>query len=142
MEVINGLDFDSIQKRLEKKLDLDSESVRECCQEYRKFLFLIHSYPEVQVVPGPLIDEVWHDHILHTKKYLEDCKRVFGKYIHHSPSESDEGEDISQTLILYRSVFSSDPPEKYWSCKEGFCTKCCGNKCGKNCHTGGCRGGN
>jgi hypothetical protein len=111
--------------------------------EYHKFLFLIHEHPTANIVPRHLVDEVWHDHILHTKDYFKDCERVFGHFIHHIPSTSDDGEDISPTFDLYKNTFGMEPPTNIWTCdKAGFCTKCCGNKCGKNCQGGGCRGGN
>jgi hypothetical protein len=31
------------------------------------------------------LDDLWHEHILDTQKYKEDCESVFGKFIHHNP---------------------------------------------------------
>jgi hypothetical protein len=138
---IDHIDLSNTQKRLVKQYD--PETLNQMIEEYRKFLFLIHQYPTASMVPSHLIDEVWHDHILHTRNYSEDCKRVFGQFIHHNPSTSEDGEDISETFDLYTRTFGSEPPTNIWTCeKDSFCTKCCGNKCGKNCHGGGCRGGN
>lgn len=138
---IDRIDLSNVQKRLLKQYEPDT--LNTMIEEYRKFLFLIHEHPKARIVPSHLVDEVWHDHILHTKNYMKDCEQVFGQFIHHIPSVSEEGEDISETFDLYKRTFGMDPPSSIWLCeKDGSCTKCCGNKCGKNCQTGGCRGGN
>jgi hypothetical protein len=54
-------------------------------QSYRRFLTLRKMYPERTLVPSALIDLVWHYHILDTRKYMADCQRVFGAYLHHDP---------------------------------------------------------
>lgn len=36
--------------------------------------------------PNPLIDEVWHSFILHTKLYRSFCEERYGKFIEHIPT--------------------------------------------------------
>lgn len=125
---LNIVDFDSknIERRLQKKLDLDIQKIQELSLEYKKFLYLAKMNPGVSLVPGKLVDEVWHDHILHTKQYAEDCQRILGKYMHHSPSTNEDGENINPTFDLYESTFGMKPPGEYWSCGR-WCNTCCGN---------------
>jgi len=52
---------------------------------YRRFLTLHLAHPERTLVPNVLIDLVWHHHILDTHKYVADCERIFGTYLHHDP---------------------------------------------------------
>lgn len=52
---------------------------------YRQFLTLHLRYPEQTLVPSALLDLIWHFHILDTRKYIEDCNRIFGSYLHHDP---------------------------------------------------------
>ncbi|WP_347245069.1 glycine-rich domain-containing protein-like [Thermogutta sp.] len=52
---------------------------------YRRFLTLHQRYPDRTLVPSALIDLVWHYHILDTRKYAEDCQRIFGYFLHHDP---------------------------------------------------------
>jgi hypothetical protein len=156
--VIQELNLSHIEKRLEKKLELNADLIHQCANEYKKFLYLIQSNPKTPIVPSHLVDEIWHEHILHTKQYEKDCLEIFGNFIHHEPSENmEKGEDIEPTLRLYENTFQVKPPEEIWNCANGFCTKCCGNdfffvflflsffilflslpgnKCGKNCKTG------
>jgi hypothetical protein len=56
---------------------------------YRRYLTLAVLYPDETLRPTPEIDEFWHHHILCTHKYAEDCDRVFGRFLHHSPDSVD-----------------------------------------------------
>jgi hypothetical protein len=53
--------------------------------EYKRFLTLRLLWPKQVAVPTTFIDQMWHYHILATKTYREDCKRVFGTFLDHDP---------------------------------------------------------
>jgi hypothetical protein len=98
-------------------------------QEYRRFLALHLAYPDADIVPCKLVDEIWHQHILDTRAYHNDCDAVFGSYLHHFPyfgmrSENDARalEDAyADTLDRYRQAFG-EPPEFTWIAAEA--SKC------------------
>ncbi len=53
---------------------------------YRNFLYLKKKYGKRHpIVPSEEIDEIWHAHILDTRKYIKDCQAIFGEYLHHYP---------------------------------------------------------
>lgn len=52
---------------------------------YRRFLVLCVCYSDQTIVPTKELDEWWHAHILHTRDYHNDCFRIAGHYIHHTP---------------------------------------------------------
>jgi len=62
-------------------------------QDYRLFLndiFYdeknINSNMAKKIRPtNQLVDIFWHTHILFTRKYHDDCKNIFGRYLHHEP---------------------------------------------------------
>jgi hypothetical protein len=54
---------------------------------YKKFLFLAHAYPHISLSVSKEIDELWHLHILDTKKYAADCQHLFGYFLHHVPQD-------------------------------------------------------
>ena len=89
--------------------------------EYRKFLALRLAYPDADIVPCKLVDEMWHRHILDTRAYADDCERIFGSFMHHFPYFGLRGEDDAQalsdayadTLKRYRDAFG-DPPDGTW----------------------------
>ena len=59
---------------------------------YKTFLFISYLYPQILLVPTQEIDCVWHCHILHTRKYRQDCIMLFDQIIDHEPDteRSDE----------------------------------------------------
>lgn len=61
------------------------KKIKRAISYYRGFLFLCWKYPDESNVPNKEIDEVWHNHILFTKKYVRDCDDIFGRYVHHNP---------------------------------------------------------
>lgn len=87
IEHIHSLNLQYIVKRIVKKQNWKPRDAKEAARKYKNFLILHLLYPHVQVVPTSSIDIVWHEHILHTEQYVEDCRRIFGDYFHHHPTE-------------------------------------------------------
>jgi hypothetical protein len=84
---------------------------------YKRFLWLIFQYgSQHPIVPTKEIDEVWHNHILHTKQYHNDCQKIFGRYLHHMPSDGSEAdtqqlaENFKKTRDLYFQEFNEPLP--------------------------------
>ncbi|SFU69402.1 glycine-rich domain-containing protein [Pseudoduganella namucuonensis] len=61
--------------------------------EYRRFLYLMKTFPQEQTAPLQDVDTFWHYHILDTMKYATDCDAVFGYFLHHFPYIGLRGED-------------------------------------------------
>jgi hypothetical protein len=61
--------------------------------EYRRFLYLMKTFPHEQTAPLFDVDIFWHYHILDTMKYAADCDVVFGHFLHHFPYIGLRGED-------------------------------------------------
>lgn len=59
---------------------------------YRCFLQAIRNNPNRVIAPSKDIDTFWHHHILDTRKYMGDCEKLFGRYIHHFPYSGIRGE--------------------------------------------------
>ncbi len=65
------------------KLWNDADQVE---KDYREFLRLIAVNAGQSFVPWTQdLDDLWHEHILDTRKYNEDCMAIFGEVIHHNP---------------------------------------------------------
>jgi hypothetical protein len=81
--------------------------------EYRKFMYLAAT-SDFMVSPSPVIDDVWHQHLIHTQSYNEFCK-LLGKRIEHIPSTRSEAdrnrfEQAKQrTHELYQTTFGKAP---------------------------------
>ena len=65
---------------------------------YKMFLHLLYLYPNSTIVPTQEIDRVWHQHILDTRKYAQDCQWLFGYFIHHYPYFGMGSETQQQAL--------------------------------------------
>lgn len=97
--------------------------------EYRRFLALVAKYPEEAITPDTNVDKFWHGHILDTMKYVEDCERVFGYFLHHFPYFGMRGvedarnlaEADARTRSLYQQEFGH--PE---TAEESYCARVAG----------------
>jgi hypothetical protein len=76
------------------------QDAEHCIKLYKNFLLLHHLHPGVTLVPTKEIDECWHNHILHTKKYHRDCEQIFGHHLHHDPAQP--GEDDAGLVNAYQ----------------------------------------
>jgi hypothetical protein len=78
---------------------------KEAIRSYQRFLILRVLYPEKILRPFRLADEVWHLHLLDTRRYAQDCQTIFGEFLHHDPSVMDDRND-AESVELCRQVFS------------------------------------
>jgi len=87
--------------------DWDESRFAEAEMEYRRFLALCRSYPDRLIGLSIDADHIWHQHVLNTRRYVDDCNNYFGAYFHHSPvvDEVDHLESQRQTEALYLEVF-------------------------------------
>ena len=68
------------------KSTLTEERVNDCVRKYRNYLALAKMYRGVPLMPCHDIDLVWHQHVLNTRQYAEDCQDYFGYFLHHNPA--------------------------------------------------------
>lgn len=63
---------------------------------YRGFLLMKFLHPDQIFVVTRAIDVMWHNHVLDTEKYAEDCMNVFGRSLPHYPYLGLRGEEDRQ----------------------------------------------
>jgi hypothetical protein len=101
--------------------------------EYLRFLELKMEEDKQNVIrlsPSPLIDQVWHAHILDTQHYAADCHQMYATHfprkvsqmVHHSPLGMLDGEKVLQerreaAKKAYQLRFGTTPSEDYWGAK-------------------------
>jgi hypothetical protein len=102
--------------RMAKKATWTTAIIDQAVDEYFRFLCLKMTYPTQVIVPGKAVDEIWHDHILHTFAYTNFCNQFFGCYLHHDPQDlsSDTKLDPSDTYKLYEETFGRQPDMNFW----------------------------
>ena len=124
------LNLKSVRDAMMEKHGWPMERADAAQEEYKRFLTLLQMRPGFMLVPWldsqgrDDLDQFWHQHILDTAKYGDDCKALFGRMIHHNPhvaKGSDvESEAIDKTRRLYVRRFQSgtfgskaDPVDSY-----------------------------
>lgn len=112
------------------------ERVNVAEKQYRAYLTLALMFPERSLVPSKEIDAFWHQHILDTEKYAQDCELIFGHFLHHFPYFGIRGkkdaasleESFRETKALFIEHFGIDITQSV-DCRQGTC----GTSCGKSC---------
>ncbi len=90
-------------------------------KHYRRFLALNILYPRKTIVPNRLVDAVWHEHLLNSRKYMSDCQALFGEYLHHKPRVKLP-EEFEETKQLYEAHFGPEH-ENEASIQSGSCAE-------------------
>jgi hypothetical protein len=98
-----SIDFAPIRMKLtdrEHGENWDKDKVNEAELLYRAYLSLILASRDTDLLIAPPADadEFWHQHILDTRKYMDDCKILFGEYLHHFPYFGMRGEEDAKAL--------------------------------------------
>lgn len=117
---IDALDFTQLKSKLMDKEEGKGWTAKMCDAVevlYKQFLFIILKYPDRDIVPTKQIDDFWHAHILDTRRYMSDCKNIFGHYVHHYPYFGLRGEEdaknlqntFSETKNLWKKEFGKAP---------------------------------
>ena len=68
-------------------------------------------------------DELWHLHILDTRKYEADCEAIFGRFLNHTPLYGEptakDKKLFEETVKLYERTFGAVPERVGWVCIFG-----------------------
>jgi hypothetical protein len=105
-------------------------------EQYRRWLWLNAVYGADHLSPSRDVDQVWHTHILDTRKYLEDCAAMFnGRFLHHNPysgweseaAESAHQSDYRRTAELYAKHFGDIPQDEASGQSENLCVSALGS---------------
>lgn len=142
MDDINDLDFTMIKLKLHDKEEGQGWTIKQCDEaevEYKRFLALKRTYPDKDIVPHKILDHFWHQHILDTEKYAEDCELIFGRFLHHYPYFGMNGEkdaqDLSNAFDDTKELYKMHFGEEY----VGFAKRCKAPKCRTQCKPMKCK---
>lgn len=133
------LNFDKLKWKLTKSSESSwSDSLCDFAEcEYRKLLSLKKWYPKLSFVPSKLVDKFWHEHILDTQSYADDCNAVFGYFVHHYPYFGIYGDDdqkslqaaFDETVLLYEKHFGAFPTNELFGGQSLEASRCEGHAC-------------
>jgi ubiquitin-like protein Nedd8 len=85
---IRGWNLFPLFELIAKQRILQPTMVRRLMMEYRRFISAkVHTqdFDATMLSPCPLVDIVWHQHILMTRDYISFCKSICKELIHHDP---------------------------------------------------------
>ena len=84
---IQSLNLTSVRIKMIEKEGWSPDQALRVEGDYKRFLYaLAHKRPDdILSPPTQEVDEFWHQHILDTRKYREDCETIFGHYVDHTP---------------------------------------------------------
>ena len=106
---LDSLDPKNVSSRFRRDSQnqkLSSSDMTQIENLYRSFLWLCRQYPGNRLAPSRIIDDYWHQHILDTKKYEQDCSAIFGYFLHHAPTnEAIANTQFKATIKLVAKHF-------------------------------------
>jgi hypothetical protein len=83
---IASLALDVVREKATKRHGWNESKAKVLENEYRDFLILLAENHGKTISPwSDDLDLFWHEHILDTRKYAQDCKLIFGHFIQHDP---------------------------------------------------------
>lgn len=89
----------------------DKDVIDKIESDYIKYLALTKTLQDfgldLKLIPNLYIDEFWHNHMLDTEQYYQDCYKIFGKVLHHYPYYGILGEDDHKNW-LYNSIICQE----------------------------------
>lgn len=90
---------------------LSAEDVRSVEAGTRQWFRLVARHPKAKLsMPSVVVDDMWHEMVLHTREYAEFCDSAFGRFLHHTPesamsaeaAELNRGPGLADTYRLAR----------------------------------------
>ena len=104
---IASLDLRGVRNELMEKDGFTEERADRAVSWYRMFLEFAAEHPGKCLAPPGAADSAWHNHILDTRRYLDDSLDVFGGYLHHDPeafgtTQFHQGWDFTRALYAER----------------------------------------
>lgn len=126
---IKSIDFTSLENRYQKRYGYGGHDTKDILSEYKKFLIIKcvnEDYDASKYSPSPIVDTMWHLHILDTKKYLEAMNILFDgnkKFFIHHDIDGDldtnaRDKRYINTINQYKLLFGEKCDSKHWPQQE------------------------
>jgi len=116
MNLVKDWDFSLAIRKLQESNNKGWSEVRalKAVEDYKKYLAITKGLNGYQLVPNGDLDEVWHLHLLDTRRYIKDCFVLFGGFLHHYPyygmlneeNKKDWLKNQEFSSVLWKELFS------------------------------------
>jgi hypothetical protein len=112
---IDTLKLDDVLSRVIEDRHWTEAQANEALAWYRNFLWLAYKRADSRILAiNKDSDDLWHAHITYTKRYSADCRRIFGRFLDHTPIAgglSNRNRKLfDQALEWYQEEFDAIPP--------------------------------
>lgn len=100
--------------------ELSADDVRTVEAATRQWFRLAARRPKTKLsMPSVVVDDMWHDLVLHTRDYAAFCQAAFGRFLHHVPESAmsspaaatNRSAGLLATLQLAREDEGCDPQQ-------------------------------
>jgi len=117
-----ALDFENGSVVIEgfmTRYNVSQEEAERIFNETKKWLWLAAKASDEEKFslsidkPLEIIDEMWHNFILHTKQYHKYCLEKFRKFIHHEPTPEKVKVDFQHKISVNPSTEIKEWKERY-----------------------------
>jgi len=101
INLVSKWDFTLTKKKLlePEYAGWSKSRVEKAEQDYKKYLAVTQALGGYQLVPNGDIDRFWHEHILDTRRYAQDCTELFSGFLHHYPFFGMQGESDNENWV-------------------------------------------
>jgi ubiquinone/menaquinone biosynthesis C-methylase UbiE len=90
-------------------------------RELKRYLILRALYPRKRYPMAGPVDGLWHTFLLFTRLYARFCNRVAGQFLHHTPADIENRQELRRFKKDYANlwkdyprVFAERPPASIW----------------------------
>ncbi|MBP6312673.1 MAG: hypothetical protein KA408_10420 [Flavobacteriales bacterium] len=97
---IAAIDLGMVKRKLQDAEEGKGWSADQCDEHevaYKRYLHLCKLHGK-GMVPTKDVDEFWHQHIMDTRAYQNDCQEAIGHFVHHFPYLGMRGEEDERQL--------------------------------------------
>ena len=95
--------FAKLVRRIEAEHHFETVMAERCMDQGLAFLAACAT-STAPLSPSMAADIGWHTFILHTRDYAAFCETVAGRFIHHVPHESEEGDEEDTQAVFDRTA--------------------------------------
>jgi hypothetical protein len=94
---------------------LSAQDTRTVEAGIRQWFRLVARNPRAKLsMPSVVVDDMWHELVLHTREYAEFCERAFGRFLHHTPESAMSADAAEENRgpalqITYRLAREDEP---------------------------------
>ena len=116
-----------IVDRAARRRGMSAEESSMAAGELVKFL-RVCADSTASLAPSAIVDDLWHEFILHTKAYSTFCANELGTFVHHVPSDRADNSAYMRARDRIAERFGS-VDERFWPAAGANCDSSCGSEC-------------